>query len=240
MPNSHALIAAPESEDEFRIYLDTRIPVKLEDLGKFLTAFGRQFDREESEYFLELSDVNLSSLDLRFRAKRKRDAKKIDGRGNPSSLSEIKRAKILSIIAVALAAPSAAEATLNLIDRYQGSQVKVQAKELPPREITQSDLERHVQRHAMMKYKARSLPKVEEQKLLESYLERGENLKLAGTIMPRKDRTFRTAKGNQYPIIANLVEAPKGRLLKIVAEVTYDNFEKPGLVILESEILDDR
>lgn len=242
MASNFSELTTPKADNEFRVFFDTKRPVPIEEIGKFLADFGREFSRSESVYSLELSDIRLSSLDFRFRAIRK---PKKSGRNHPNSeisaaLGKAKRAELLGLMAMALTAPAAVESTLNLLDRFGGEEVSLQANNLPRKAIPHHVIKKMARLAKEEKAEKRALPREHERRLLEAHLRAGEQLKLAGRIMPRKEATFKTVKGNQFPIETNGCKAPRGSLILVRAEVTSIDGRGIGLEIIDFERIDDR
>lgn len=249
MADSRALL--PRTDAELRIYFDTRDAVPLEQIGQFLLAFGREMQESVGpDYVFELADVAYNSLDLLFRRRPKQQIKGMGKGGRLSqkqkdqialdSLHDQKKSNLLQAATLAMTTVTVAIAAFGVLKDSGGTQAVVEQNNKPCQIIQIDEFKYVVEREERDRQERRAAPKRKEQLRLMEYLRAGETFSLAGYVMPRKDSTFRTAKGNQYPILKIADNARPGELLRVWAEAARGPDGQVGLIFRDFERLDDK
>lgn len=146
---------------------------------------------------------------------------------------------LAAVIGIALAAPSAAKAALDLLEYGEGTEVVIQQDEARPERIPARELEDIVEDDRRARNSERARASVLEDRRMQAYLEEKAFFDLAGKIMPRKMGYFRTVKGNQYRILNQPETAPVGALVVVHARAERDQNNEIGLNILDVRPLDD-
>lgn len=262
--------------EQARVYFNTRQPVPLYTIGRFLTSVGREVEEAYGEGFIvELEAIEQGSIGFIFRKLREWTQDKDDDRDRDQRLLELAEAaeqrdrrllelaeraerrderslelaeradkrdgKILlaTVIGIALAAPSAAKATLDLLEYGEGTGVVIEQDKARPEFIPAREFEDIIEdgRSARNSERARAI--LLEDRRMQTYLEENAFFDLAGKIMPRKKGFFRTVKGNQYRILSQPETAPVGALVVIHARAERDQNGEIGLNILDIRSLDD-
>lgn len=262
--------------EQARVYFNTRQPVPLYTIGRFLTTVGREVEEAYGDGFVvELEAIEQGSIGFIFRKFREwthdeddrcdRDEKLLKlaeaaeerdrhllqlaeraDRRDERALELAERAdrrdgKILlaTVIGIALAAPSAAKATLDLLEYGEGTEVVVQQDDARPELIPARELEDIIEDDRSARNSKRARAIVLEDRRMQTYLEEKAFFDLAGKIMPKKKGFFRTVKGNQYRILNQPETAPVGALVVIHARAERDQNDEIGLNILDVRSLDD-
>lgn len=262
--------------EQARVYFNTRQPVPLYTIGRFLTTVGREVEEAYGEGFVvELEAIEQGSIGFIFRKLREWTQDEDDDRDRDQRLLELAEAaeerdrrllemaeraerrderslelaeradkrdgKILlaTVIGIALAAPSAAKATLDLLEYGEGTGVVIEQDKVRPEFIPAREFEDIIEdgRSARNSERARAI--LLEDRRMQTYLEENAFFDLAGKIMPRKKGFFRTVKGNQYRILNQPETAPVGALVVIHARAERDQNGEIGLNILDIRSLDD-
>lgn len=259
-----------------RVYFNTRQPVPLYAIGRFLTTVGREVEEAYGDGFVvELEAIEQGSIGFIFRKLREWTQDEDDDRDRDQRLLELAEAaeerdrrllelaeraerrderslelaeradkrdgKILlaTVIGIALAAPSAAKATLDLLEYGEGTAVVIDQDKLRPELIPAREFEDIVEKGRSARRSERAQAILLEDRRMQTYLEENAFFDLAGKIMPRKKGFFRTVKGNQYRILNQPETAPVGALVVIHARAERDQNGEIGLNILDVRSLDD-
>lgn len=262
--------------EQARVYFNTRQPVPLYTVGRFLKTVGRNVEEAYGEGFVvELEAIEQGSIGFIFRkfrewtqdedddrdrdqrllklaeAAEERDRRLLElaeraERRDERSLELAERAdkrdgKILlaTVIGIALAAPSAAKATLDLLDYGEGTGVVIEQDKVRPELIPAREFEDIIEDDRSARNSERTRAILLEDRRMQTYLEENAFFDLAGKIMPRKKGFFRTVKGNQYRILNRPETAPVGALVVIHARAERDQNGEIGLNILDIRSLDD-
>ncbi len=264
--------------EQARVYFNTRQPVPLHTIGRFLTTVGREVEEAYGEGFVvELEAIEQGSIGFIFRklrewtqdedddrdrdrdqrllelaeAAEERDRRLLElaeraERRDERSLELAKRAdqrdgKILlaTVIGIALAAPSAAKATLDLLEYGEGTSVVIEQDKVRPEFIPAREFEDIIEDDRSARNSERARAILLEDRRMQTYLEEHAFFDLAGKIMPRKKGFFRTVKGNQYRILNQPETALVGALVVIHARAERDQNGEIGLNILDIRSLDD-
>lgn len=249
MADSRGLL--PRTDDDLRVYFDTKGAVPLEQVGEFLLAFGREMQKSVGEgYVLELADVEYNSLDLLFRRRPKHQIKGAGKGGRLSqkqkdqialdSLREQKKSNLLQAATLAMTTVGVAVAAYSVLKDSGGTKAVVEQRNEPAQIIQIYEFRYTVEHAERDRKERRSAPRLAEQQRLMEHLQAGEIFSLAGYVMPRKHKTFRTAKGNQYPILEMAGNVRPGDLLRVWAEAVHGPNGEVGLVFRDFERLDDK
>lgn len=262
--------------EQARVYFNTRQPVPLYTIGRFLTTVGREVEEAYGEGFVvELEAIEQGSIGFIFRKLREWTQDEDDDRDRDQRLLELAEAaeerdrrllemaeraerrderslelaeradkrdgKILlaTVIGIALAAPSAAKATLDLLEYGEGTDVVIEQDKVRPELIPAREFEDIIEDDRSARNSERTRAILLEDRRMQTYLEENAFFDLAGKIMPRKKGFFRTVKGNQYRILNQPETAPVGALVVIHARAERDQNGEIGLNILDIRSLDD-
>lgn len=262
--------------EQARVYFNTRQPIPLYTIGRFLTTVGREVEEAYGEGFVvELEAIEQGSIGFIFRKFREWTQDEDDDRDRDQRLLELAEAaeerdrrllelaeraerrderslelaeradkrdgKILlaTVIGIALAAPSAAKATLDLLEYGEGTGVVIEQDKVRPELIPAREFEDIIEDDRSARNSERARAILLEDRRMQTYLEENAFFDLAGKIMPRKKGFFRTVKGNQYRILSQPDTAPVGALVVIHARAERDQNGEIGLNILDIRSLDD-
>lgn len=262
--------------EQARVYFNTRQPVPLHTIGRFLTTVGREVEEAYGEGFVvELEAIEQGSIGFIFRKLREWTQDEDDDRDRDQRLLELAEAaeerdrrllelaeraerrderslelaeradqrdgKILlaTVIGIALAAPSAAKATLDLLEYGEGTSVVIEQDKVRPEFIPAREFEDIIEDDRSARNSERARTILLEDRRMQTYLEENAFFDLAGKIMPRKKGFFRTVKGNQYRILNQPETALVGALVVIHARAERDQNGEIGLNILDIRSLDD-
>jgi len=262
--------------EQARVYFNTRQPVPLYTIGRFLTTVGREVEDAYGEGFVvELEAIEQGSIGFIFRKLREWTQDEDDDRDRDQRLLELAEAaeerdrrllelaeraerrderslelaeradkrdgKILlaTVIGIALAAPSAAKATLDLLEYGEGTGVVIEQDKVRPELIPAREFVDIIEDDRSARNSERAQATLLEDRRMQTYLEENAFFDLAGKIMPRKKGFFRTVKGNQYRILNQPETAPVGALVVIHARAENDQNGEIGLNILDIRSLDD-
>jgi len=263
--------------EQARVYFNTRRPVPLHTIGRFLTTVGREIENAYGDGFVvELENVEHGSLSFIFRKfrewtddeddRRERDERLLklaeDATARDRRLLELAEAAerrdkrmlelaehpdkrddgilLVTVIGIAIAVPSAAKASLDLLEYGEGTEVVLDQEQARPEIIPVREFEDIVEDAAKQRRYARVREIAIENRRMRERLEDGAFFDLAGKIMPRKKGFFKTVKGNQYPILNQPDHAPIGELVVLHARAERDEDHEIGLNILDLRALDDK
>lgn len=151
-----------------------------------------------------------------------------------------RQVKLLTVITIALATPPAAAAIRDLLEIGKGQQVRLTQNNELDETIVIEELEEIILLEDEKRRQKKSKALLIEDNRLRERLEDGRIFELAGKVMPRKKATFQTVKGNQYRILHEPDEVPKGVLVVMHARAESGPNGAMGLHIFEVRPIDDR
>ncbi len=262
--------------EQARVYFNTRQPVPLYTIGRFLTTVGKEVDKAYGDGFVvELEAIEQGSIGFIFRKfrewtsdeddRRDRDerllklaeaaeerdqrllqlAERVDRR-DERALELAERADrrddrilLATVVGIALAAPSAAKAALELLEYGEGTEVVIQQNDTRPELIPAREFDDIIQDDRSARHAKRAQAIALEDRRMLTYLEENAFFDLAGKIVPKNKDFFRTVKGNQYRILNRPETSPVGTLIVIHARAERDQNDQIGLNILDVRPLDD-